>query len=60
MLPDLYLTFARATNNKELEEEILETNFEKKEDLLKEIEKLEKYMKTEGYEIEVKNNLEEV
>lgn len=60
MLPDLYLTFARATNNKELEEEILETNFEKKEDLLKEIEKLEKYMKIEGYEIEVKNNLEEV
>lgn len=60
MLPDLYLTFAIATNNKELEEEILETNFEKKEELLNEIKELEEYMQTEKYEIEVKNNLEEV
>ena len=60
MLPDLYLTFARATNNKELEKEILETNFEKKEELLKEIEELEEYMKTEEYENNMRGKLEEL
>lgn len=60
MLPDLYLAFARATNNKELEKEILETNFEKKEELLKEIEELEEYMKTEEYENNMRGKLEEL
>lgn len=60
MLPDLYLAFARATNDKELEEKILRNNIEGKEKLLKEIEELEKYMQTEEYENEMKNNLEEV
>lgn len=60
MLPDLYLTFARSTSNEELEEEVLEINNEKKEELLREIEELEEYMQTEEYENEMKNNLEEV
>lgn len=60
MLPDLYLTFARATNNKELEKEILETNFEKKEELLREIEELEEYMQTEEYENNMRGKLEEL
>ena len=60
MLPDLYLTFARTTNNKDLEEEVLKTNNEKKEELLREIEELETYLQTEKYEEEVRENLEEV
>ena len=60
ILPDLYLTFARVINDKELEEKILELNFERREELLKEIEELETYLQTEEYEDEVKSNLEEV
>ena len=60
MLPDLYLAFARATNNKELEEEILRNNIEGKEKLLKEIEELEKYMQTEEYENNMRGKLEEL
>ncbi len=60
MLPDLYLTFARATNNKNLEIEVLDKNEKDKEELLKKIEELETYLQTEEYEEEVKENLEEV
>lgn len=60
MLPDLYITFARATNNQELEDDVLKANEDTKEKLLKEIEELEEYMQTEEYEEEVRENLEEV
>lgn len=60
MLPDLYITFARATNNKKLEDDVLEANEDTKEKLLKKIEELEEYMQTEEYEEEVRDNLEEV
>lgn len=60
MIPDLYLTFARATDNKELEDDVLEANEDTKEELLKQIEELEEYMQTEEYEEEVKDNLEDV
>ena len=60
MIPDLYLTFAKATDNKELEDDVLKANEDTKEELLKQIEELEEYMQTEEYEEEVKDNLEEV
>lgn len=60
MTPDLYLTFAIATDNKELENDVLKANEDTKEELLKQIEELEEYMQTEEYEEEVKGNLEEV
>lgn len=60
MTPDLYLTFARATDNKELEDDVLKANEDTKEELLKQIEELEEYMQTEEYEDEVKDNLENV
>lgn len=60
MLPDLYLTFARATNNENLEEEVLAKNEENKETLLQEIESLETYLQTEQFEEEAKESLEEV
>ena len=60
MTPDLYLTFAIATDNKELEDDVLKANEDTKEELLKQIEELEEYMQTEEYEEEVKDNLEEV
>lgn len=60
MIPDLYLTFARATDNKELEDDVLKANEDTKEELLKQIEELEEYMQTEEYEEEVKDNLEDV
>ena len=60
MLPDLYLTFARTTNNKDLEEEVLKTNNEKKEELLREIEELETYLQTEEYENNMREKLEEL
>lgn len=60
MIPDLYLTFAIATDNKELEDDVLKANEDTKEELLKKIEELEEYMQTEEYEEEAKDNLEEV
>ena len=60
MIPDLYLTFAIATDNKELEDDVLKANEDTKEELLKQIEELEEYMQTEEYEEEVKDNLENV
>lgn len=60
MTPDLYLTFAIATDNKELEDDVLKANEDTKEELLKQIEELEEYMQTEEYEEEVRDNLEEV
>lgn len=60
MIPDLYLTFAIATDNKELENDVLKANEDTKEELLKKIEELEEYMQTEEYEEEVKDNLEDV
>ena len=60
MTPDLYLTFAIATDNKELEDDVLKANEDTKEELLKQIEELEEYMQTEEYEEEVKDNLEDV
>lgn len=60
MIPDLYLTFAIATDNKELENDVLKANEDTKEELLKKIEELEEYMQTEEYEEEVRDNLEEV
>lgn len=60
MIPDLYLTFAIATDNKELEDDVLKANEDTREELLKKIEELEEYMQTEEYEEEVKDNLEEV
>lgn len=60
MIPDLYLTFARATNNKDLEEEILVKNAEKKEELLKQLKEFEEYLETEDFENDARDNLEEV
>ena len=60
MTQDLYLTFAIATDNKELEDDVLKANEDTKEELLKQIEELEEYMQTEEYEEEVKDNLEDV
>lgn len=60
MTPDLYLTFAIATDNKELEDDVLKANEDTREELLKKIEELEEYMQTEEYEEEVRDNLEEV
>lgn len=60
MIPDLYLTFAIATDNKELEDDVLKANEDTREELLKKIEELEEYMQTEEYEEEAKDNLEEV
>ena len=60
MIPDLYLTFARATNNKDLEEEILVKNAEKKEELLKQLKEFEEYLETEDFENDARSNLEEV
>ena len=60
MIPDLYLTFAIATDNKELENDVLKANEDTREELLKKIEELEEYMQTEEYEEEVRDNLEEV
>ena len=60
MIPDLYLTFAIATDNKELEYEVLKANEDTIEELLKQIEEFEEYMQTEEYEEEVRDNLEEV
>lgn len=60
MIPDLYLTFAIATDNKELEDDVLKANEDTKEELFKKIEELEEYMQTEEYEEEVKDNLENV
>ena len=60
MIPDLYLTFAIATDNKELENDVLKANEDTKEELLKKIEELEEYMQTEEYEEEARDNLEEV
>lgn len=60
MTPDLYLTFAIATDNKELEDDVLKANEDTREELLKKIEELEEYMQTEEYEEEVRDDLEEV
>ncbi len=60
MLPDLYLVFARASKNENLEDIVLRVNENIKDELLEEIEKLEEYIETEEYEEEAKEKLEEI
>lgn len=60
MIPDLYLTFAKTTKNKELEKKVLEKNNDKSEELLEQIAEFEEYLESDEYIEEVSSKLEEL
>lgn len=60
ILPDLFFTFAEATGNKTLKEDVLSKNSNNVDEIMQRLNELEEYMKTGEYVSDMASNLEDI